>query len=208
MKIQTGSDIIRWVQSRLRFFQGDIANMRVRGLNMGYPVLGLVFSQIEYLSDLMYTETGKNSTSTINSGRFISEEMSKVNPIYGASFSKKYPFEWGKASNFGELLYLTLRSKIAHQGGSYPPFEVTAEEHNSHLHMRFDTASRLFMVHAYRMNDELQGAIQIVFSSIEDGHEDPEPLIANIIREQVRLRKYQDDLIPILDEMRKKGFIL
>lgn len=205
-------DIIRWIDSRLCFFQNDIRNIRASRINAGYPVLALVFSQIEYLSDLMYFQEAKKSKDnrpTQLAGKFINEEMSHVNPIYGITFDKAHNLQWGQAENFGELLYLTLRSKVVHQGGSYPPFEVTAEEPATHLHMKFDAARRLFLVHAYRMNDELQGTIQMLFTRVLDGEDGLlDVLKKGIIRENTRLRQYQRDVSPILDEMEEKDVIL
>lgn len=195
-----GRDIVAYIQTRLSYPQCDIASMRGHRLNTAYPVLSLVFSQIEYISSILYSDSSNGATS--RTGRFIHEELGRINPNYSFTYKTRYklPNKTGKAGNFGELLYQTLRSKVAHQSGCYPPFEVTAEEQLWHLHLRFDAARRLFMVHAYRMNEELQGALQMLYSRIEAG-EFLDELRSGILRDQESLQAYQNAVAPMLEHM-------
>jgi len=140
------------------FCQENIDVFRSLSLNVGYPVLALVFGQIEYLTHMLYSEGQKTPTATLFAGKFITEEMGTVNPIYGCEFSQKHSLPVGTASNYGELMYLTIRSKLHHQGGLYPPFAVTAEAKYEPYHLKSDANGNI-IIHAYIMNDELQTSI-------------------------------------------------
>ena len=217
VQLESARDVIRWI--RLVFFQNDIRKMRAHGLNVGYPVLALVFSQIDYLADLMYFEesdenssdgqenTRRQNSNTVLAGKFMSREMGRVNPIYDVKFKEEYKFERGKAEDFAQLLYLGLRSKLVHAGGCYPPFEVTAEEGAEHLHMKLNPATGLFMVHAYRMNDELQGSIQMLYARVLHDWELFEKLTNRISREKTRILKHAERATEIVLEMIEKGFL-
>lgn len=165
---------VLWLQIRLMFYQENIDVFRSLSLNVGYPVLALVFGQIEYLAHMLYSE-GQRTPATLFAGRFITEEMGTVNPIYGWEFSQKHSLPIGTASNFGELMYLTIRSKLHHQGGLYPPFKVTAEAKYEPCHLRSDGEGNI-IIHAYIMNDELQASISNLYESIMSGRRKMEAL--------------------------------
>jgi len=202
----SGKEIEAWLNSRLSFFRDNIHTFKACNLNVGYPILSLVFAQIEYLSDILYFCPERKSKPTQLVGRYFMEEMSKIDPAYGFKFKREHSLLWGNASNFGELLYLTLRSKIHHQGGAYPPFSVTAEPEFEHLHLNLDPRTSTVIIHAYRLNDDLQGSISSLNFELVRGQRNLERLAKNIDGEKARLEKYKADVTPMIEDMQQNGF--
>lgn len=203
---KSGKEIAVWLLHRLVFFTGNIDSFKECNLKVGYPILSLVFAQIEYLSGMLYSSPDRDTSPTKLVGKYFTDEMSRVDPAYGFKFKKKHKLLWGSASNFGELLYLTLRSKIHHQGGAYPPFSVTAEPEFEQLHLTYYRKTGSIVVHAYRMNDDLQNSISSLYLEILREQRNLERLSANMEDEIARLEKYKTDVIPMIEDMHQNGF--
>lgn len=192
---------------------GNIDTLEQQRLNLGYPVLMLAWSAIEFVASLC---SSKDSADDYIHDYF-NTYMGRVDPRYLETISNdgllvpsrdgngkvKTHQEKGEA-NAGDLLRTAMRNRLTHSCGSILEIDSRKETENLHLMIRALPSGYTLFIHTYKLYHDYRSSLDFVYCNLESD-EFREMFISNLGRERARMLLMNDSVDKILQKYAEKN---
>jgi hypothetical protein len=185
----------------LKHFHGNVEELESMRMNVGYPVLMLTMSALEFVSGIRFRKSReRKEPEPHHVDEYFAQYMRQIDDRYGKLYSTKMrriPIQAAVLSlkqsgapytNVGTLLRESMRNRLAHSCGSI--LEIDAREETRHLHLEPRTISRFtnLYVHAYQLYDDYRSSLALLFDDIRKHTAINEVVHRNLCREWARVR--------------------
>jgi hypothetical protein len=178
---------------------GNVETLEKLGLNLGYPVLSVTWSAIEFVAGLC----SKESPQADFVDEYFQNYMSKVDPRYGTDFSQIKLGIPGKqregtircskpdkrnCTNIGTVLREGMRNRLTHSCGSILEIDSREETRSFHLTIRKPEKRLTLFVHTYTLYHDYRASLLHVYERLDkDSHFFQTTFLPNLGREWARV---------------------
>ncbi len=197
----------------LRHHHSNADHLELLGENLGYPVLLLVMSAIEFVASIRFRKAKRTDPNPVD--EYFHQYMNRVDHRYGRMYESNLRSVSIDAdllllkesersyTNIGTILRESMRNRISHSCGSILEIDARNEMRKDHLELRRAQGFTNLFVHAYVLHRDYRRSLSYLYEDLSDSDSLRRSVQANLGREWARIRlsaKAVDEVLAKPDE--------